>query len=908
MSSKVAMTVCVVGLFLLSACATTLGPPAVHQEAEQTPTSVIVQGDDLDTVRAAVLEVGGEITHELGIINSVGANLTPAQLERLNRSGLVRIHENRSVESSSTEAADQSVLDQFNTVSWSGNNGTASWKAPWVEDDAAGSGPSAGNVRVLDGSLRLTERPNTGTRPSVSRSVDLSGATFATFSFDFQTGSGVDRYSDIISVDVSADGVTFNQLEKIDTIRGAVSGSKSYDISAYISAETTVRIVVYKYYGGYNEYFYVDNAQIEFDVYVEPPPPVEGPEPGFYTVMDHFNAVSYEGNDGTMDFFGPWVEEGDIDGPGPADGSVFISEYGHFYMQNSDRSVTRQADLAGATWAQLSFYRWRHYNAWTEFDYVTIEISPDGGATWTELDRFGGPGYDHTWKWMNYNISDYATSEMALRFKTSPDFGADDKLNLANIEIQFVVGDSGADSDAIVSPSVLVEADMVHDQGITGRFNTVAVLDTGYWPHAALDYNSAGYRRVKVQYNAIRGQVDTINGAVRTEENGHGSHVTSVIMNRERNLNNRYIGVAPGTDLASIKAFDRTGAGTYLDVIRGIDWVVQNKDTYDIRVLNCSFSAPAVCCYWDDPLAQAVMAAWNAGIVVVASAGNRGPDPMTIGVPGNVPYVITVGAVSDGFTIADGGDDFLASFSSTGPTAEGFVKPEVVAPGGHVWALMPDDAALVLDHPQFLNEAYYFSMSGTSQATAVVSGIAALMLEADDTLTPDQVKSRIIDSARPAMDANGLPVCSVFEQGAGMVSAYDAVYSTTDHLANNGLDIVKELAGTEHYGGPANQREDGSFYIMDHTGLDDGTDWDGVYSWSDAQGLAYLWSDGHSLAYLWSDSLGKAYLWSDAQGLAYLWSDALKYAYLWSDAQGIAYLWSDGLTESMSINCWVPQE
>ena len=119
-----------------------------------------------------------------------------------------------------------------------------------------------------------------------------------------------------------------------------------------------------------------------------------------------------------------------------------------------------------------------------------------------------------------------------------------------------------------------------------------------------------------------------------------------------------------------------------------MDWVVQNKDAYGIRVLNLSFSAGVVSHYWDDPLNQAVMAAWRAGIVVVTSAGNAGPDPMTVGVPGNVPYVISVGALSDSSTPSNPDDDTLASFSAAGPTVEGFVKPDVLAPGGHVKALM----------------------------------------------------------------------------------------------------------------------------------------------------------------------------------------------------------------------------
>ena len=79
--------------------------------------------------------------------------------------------------------------------------------------------------------------------------------------------------------------------------------------------------------------------------------------------------------------------------------------------------------------------------------------------------------------------------------------------------------------------------------------------------------------------------------------------------------------------------------------------------------------------YWEDPLNQAVMKAWQEGIVVVASAGNDGPDPMTIGVPGNVPYIITVGAMTDSFTETNFNDDKIATFSAAGPTPAGFVKP-----------------------------------------------------------------------------------------------------------------------------------------------------------------------------------------------------------------------------------------
>jgi serine protease AprX len=198
-----------------------------------------------------------------------------------------------------------------------------------------------------------------------------------------------------------------------------------------------------------------------------------------------------------------------------------------------------------------------------------------------------------------------------------------------------------------------------------------------------------------------------------------------------------------------VKAFNPDGSGTYADVIKGIGWIVANKAKYNIRILNASFSAPVRSWYWEDPLNKAIMKAWKAGIVVVASAGNTGPRPMTVGVPGNNPYVITVDAMTDNYTPTNGADDRLASFSATGPTYEGFVKPDVVAPGGHMLAPSTEEGLLPRTYSHFLAGVdEYFKMSGTSQAAAVVSGVAALILEANPTLTPDAVKCAVMATAR----------------------------------------------------------------------------------------------------------------------------------------------------------------
>ena len=111
-----------------------------------------------------------------------------------------------------------------------------------------------------------------------------------------------------------------------------------------------------------------------------------------------------------------------------------------------------------------------------------------------------------------------------------------------------------------------------------------------------------------------------------------------------------------------------------------------------------------------------------------------------------------------------------------------------------------------------------FTMSGTSQAAAVTSGVVALMLQADPTLTPDTVKCRLLASARPAVSAAGTLAYSVFQQGAGLINAVAAVNSSATGCANRGLDIAADLAGSAHFGGPANEDANGNYYIMNMAG------------------------------------------------------------------------------------------
>ncbi len=231
--------------------------------------------------------------------------------------------------------------------------------------------------------------------------------------------------------------------------------------------------------------------------------------------------------------------------------------------------------------------------------------------------------------------------------------------------------------------------------------------------------------------------------------------------------------------------------------------------------------------------------------MVVACVGNDGPDPLSIGVPGNTPYIITVGTFTDNYTPEDFGDDYIPPFSANGPTLDAFVKPDVIAPGAHVVSLMRRNTYLSQQYPENRVNGRYFRMTGTSMSAAVVSGIAALMLSENPDLTPDQVKYRLTITARPQFsEYSGEAAYSIWEQGAGRVWAPDAVFTDIEGEANEGMDLAADLAGEnpeDHYQGWAiYDPETEEFRVY----TDEGDDWAGGYNRWD--GGYSGWAGGYS--------------------------------------------------------------
>lgn len=360
-------------------------------------------------------------------------------------------------------------------------------------------------------------------------------------------------------------------------------------------------------------------------------------------------------------------------------------------------------------------------------------------------------------------------------------------------------------------------ADRLHDMNITGAGVTVAVVDSGtnMWGSIGqyLFRDSSNRQRVSVKYDAFKGRKTYY---YNDDQNGHGSHVSGLIASSLRDEDGNFNGIAPDVYLLSVKAFDAKGESSYSKVLDALNWIFENRYRYKIRVVNLSLGAEVQSHYWNDPINQAVMRLWDAGVVIVSSAGNNGKD-MGITVPGNTPYIITVGAATDSLTPYDMSDDRVASFSAKGPTYEGFVKPEILAYGSQIPSKL-DERYLAKLWKLSKTGKNYSEVSGTSQAAAIVTGVVALMISNDQYVSPNDIKCRLMETAIPANNGE-MATYSPFVQGAGLVNAYRATMSTSTNCANTGLDIKQDLMGTQHFMGPAKIDNDGEYYIE----LADGT-------------------------------------------------------------------------------------
>ncbi|HLN01455.1 MAG TPA: S8 family peptidase [Bryobacteraceae bacterium] len=354
-----------------------------------------------------------------------------------------------------------------------------------------------------------------------------------------------------------------------------------------------------------------------------------------------------------------------------------------------------------------------------------------------------------------------------------------------------------------------VNANVAMQYGWTGSGIGVAVIDSGIAPVADLTYNGTGLSRLVYSENFADRSGNT------SDQFGHGTHVAGILAGDGAAstgswYTRTFMGIAPAAEIVNLRVLNGQGQGSDSAVIRAIFRAIQLKSQYNIRVMNLSLGRPVYESYLLDPLCIAVEAAWRAGIVVVVAAGNNGRDNSqgengygTINSPGNDPAVVTVGAMKTMFTVTRA-DDLIASYSSKGPTTyDNIVKPDIVAPGNLMVSLLAPNSWLSASYPQndvpdayyesgnvFGNSTSYYRLSGTSMATPVVSGAAALLLQQNPSLTPDEIKLRLMKTATknfptssiatdPTTGATYTSYYDVFTVGAGYIDVWAALNDST---------------------------------------------------------------------------------------------------------------------------------
>jgi serine protease AprX len=313
-----------------------------------------------------------------------------------------------------------------------------------------------------------------------------------------------------------------------------------------------------------------------------------------------------------------------------------------------------------------------------------------------------------------------------------------------------------------------VNATAVHSLSFRGAGIGIAVIDSGVRKVEDLRTGACTTSRVVYEENFVNGENTT------DDLYGHGTHVAGIIAGNGKCSDNKatlrsrvFLGVAPEANIINLRALNAQGAGTDSSVLRAIGKAIRLRNTYNIRVINLSLGRKPMESYQIDPLGRAVAAAWQSGIFVAVAAGNRGRDNSrgtngygTIGSPGNHPLVLTVGAMRDMGT-GSLADDLMASYSSKGPTAgDRIVKPDLVAPGNEITAALAPGTTLAntFAGKVALRSSYlpqdtftpgsYINLSGTSMATPMAAGAAALYIQKwGISATPDAVKAALMKTA-----------------------------------------------------------------------------------------------------------------------------------------------------------------
>ncbi len=318
----------------------------------------------------------------------------------------------------------------------------------------------------------------------------------------------------------------------------------------------------------------------------------------------------------------------------------------------------------------------------------------------------------------------------------------------------------------------------VWEMGYQGEGIGVAVIDSGIGMDR--DFSVVmGKPKTRIIW-----QMSFNEGSFKTADaTGHGTHVAGIIGGNGTASDGFYSGVAPKVNLINLKISDEFGMANESDAVAAMQWVYDNKDLYNIRVVNLSVQSSTEMSYHQSPMDAAAEILWFSGVVVVAASGNTDPQGLynpILAAPANDPFIISVGASTENGT-NELEDDAWANFSARGVTQDGFPKPEIYAPGKDIISVLADSSIWDLDYPEkviLANE--YIRLSGTSMSTPMVTGAVALLLQSEPNLTPDQVKYRLLNA-------------SASLQGYPYLDVYAILTTPTTESANKGVEASQLL-------------------------------------------------------------------------------------------------------------------
>ncbi|MFI1994952.1 S8 family serine peptidase [Actinoplanes sp. NPDC020271] len=450
-------------------------------------------------------------------------------------------------------------------------------------------------------------------------------------------------------------------------------------------------------------------------------------------------------------------------------------------------------------------------------------------------------------------------------------------------------------NSVIGAPAVWSKKDAT-GRKVTGQGVGVALIDSGIAPVKGLAQAGKVINGPDLSFESQATNLRNL------DTFGHGTHMAGIIAGRDPDAPagkeddpKYFAGVAPDAHLVNLRVGATDGAVDVSQIIAAVDWAVahRNDTGLNIRVINLSFGTDSMQDPKFDPLSYAVEAAWRAGIVVVVSVGNDGATATRVGNPALNPYVIAVGGSDTAGTLTRD-DDTIGAFSTKGDSIR---HADLVAPGRSIASLRDPGSFIDTNYPEGLvadTTGRFFKGSGTSQATAVVSGAAALLLQQRPSLTPDQVKKLLTSTAVPMKGVDAIA------QGAGELNIQAASAAATPTTATQsfpralGTGTLEGARGTAH----VSDSESG----VDLTGERDimNQPWNPA-TWTAAAAAGRAWTGG-----TWNGNVWAGTGWNGASWTTQTWNGTAWTARSWSGSNWAARSWSSAVWtgNSWSAGAW----